>query len=251
MKMNPDLDQWLVKPQAAQVDHLAAFKKMAISTPEPLFRLPSILTSDNAATWLVTRKSANDETSYRPNSIRSQMTKIRQEDNAKWLLKPETEKNKVETDLVVISEELSPWLARSVMTTSLSTLPGKRSNDSLTLPAHLMNKTSQDIWLLKSAKQQQQNVPKNDLDEWLFVPRPTNETKLSNSIGAESTNLIGDWQSRSSSCSWINSNVNSNTNSNINSVQEWLEKALDECDENDFDDFDESSIEVLSHPSSN
>ena len=116
MKTNPDLDQWLVKPVVNNpvkvVDHLAAFKKLTISSPtQPaLFRLPSILTSDNAATWLVTRKGAavNNEAPTPSSSIKSHMTKIGKDDNAKWLLRPELTPaaQKVETDLVVISGTL-------------------------------------------------------------------------------------------------------------------------------------------------
>jgi len=223
--MNTDLDQWLVKPQTGN-DHLAAFKKMTISTREPLLRLPSILTSDNAATWLATRKGAKDENQF---FIKSQITKLSQEDNAKWLLRPETEKNKMETDLVVISEELSPWLAGSVMTTSLKNLPGKRSNENLTLPAQLSNKTNLDNWLWKPAPLRNESLVSKDLEEWLLVPRPSSQNFKS------SDNPLGDWETKSLACSWISPEDDK--------VQEWLKNALDDDED---DDFDECSIEVIS-----
>merc|ERR1712029_1141811 len=65
-----DLDQWLVKSSTSKKDPLAAFKKMSLSKePEQfapkLFRLPSILTSDNAGTWLVTPKTRMTITSLK------------------------------------------------------------------------------------------------------------------------------------------------------------------------------------------
>lgn len=251
MKMNPDLDQWLVKSQnnpVKAVDHLAAFKKMTISSPQPLFRLPSILTSDNAATWLVTRKGANnneDQPSSNSSSIKSHMTKIGQDDNAKWLLRPETGPKKVETDLVVISDELSPWLARSVMTTSLSTLPGKRSASSpaenLTLPRHFSDKLSIDQWLWKPIPTNKNQLVSKDLDEWLWVP---------NSENKYSDNPFCDWQKRSMNQTWIDHG----SSMDHSKVQEWLKKALDNDDNDDNDSNssssdDDNDFEVISQSS--
>lgn len=243
--MNPDLDQWLIKPNPVKtVDHLAAFKKMTISSPQPLFRLPSILTSDNAATWLVTRKGANNEEPSDSSSIKSHMTKIGKDDNAKWLLKPETPK-KVETDLVVVSDELSPWLARSVMTTSLSTLPGKRSSATShqALPSHFSDRSSIDKWLwkpLKTPTNKNQLVSKS-LDEWLWVPN--NET------AKYSDNPFCDWKKKSLNQSWIMDNGSMDRSN----VQEWLKKALDddnnEGDSSDSSDDDDDDFEVISQSS--
>lgn len=240
MKKNPDLDQWLVKPVVVNnpsssvkvVDHLAAFKKLTISSTQPaLFRLPSILTSDNAATWLVTRKGAaavNNEAPTPSSSIKSHMTKIGKDDNAKWLLRPETPAQKVETDLVVISDQLSPWLARSVMTTSLNTLPGKRS--SLTTTTETLKNSSLDQWLLKPNKNQLVSKTATGLEEWLWVP---NRSKYS-----AGDDPLGDWKKKSLSQTWIDHG--SSPSMDQSKVQEWLKKALDN-DDNDMDDSTDSS----------
>lgn len=255
MKTNPDLDQWLVKPvvvnnPASSVDHLAAFKKLTISSTQPaLFRLPSILTSDNAATWLVTRKGAavNNEAPTPSSSIKSHMTKIGKDDNAKWLLRPETPAQKVETDLVVISDELSPWLARSVMTTSLNTLPGKRS--SLTTTTETLKNSSLDQWLLKPNKNQLVSKTATGLEEWLWVP---NRSKYS-----AGDDPLGDWKKKSLSQTWID-HGSASPSMDQSKVQEWLKKALDN-DDNDMDDStdssssdedDDESFEVISQSSS-
>ena len=100
-----DLDQWLYKSANKKVqDPLAAFKKMTISGQEQSFnssiRLPSILTSDNAATWLVTRKNKNDTIAEKKAQNEAM------DDNSKWLIKPKNEV-KVETDVVTLTGRLT------------------------------------------------------------------------------------------------------------------------------------------------
>ena len=102
-----DLDQWLYKSsnKKVQEDPLAAFKKMTISEhsePKSLIRLPSILTSDNAATWLVTRKNKNEKVQ---NEVK--MAQKMENDNDKWLIKPKNETVKVETDVVTLTGRLT------------------------------------------------------------------------------------------------------------------------------------------------
>ena len=99
-----DLDQWLYKSsnKKVQEDPLAAFKKMTLSEQsEPkIFKLPSILTSDNAATWLVTRKNKNEK-------VHNEVKMAQKEnDNDKWLIKPKNEV-KVETDVVTLTGRLT------------------------------------------------------------------------------------------------------------------------------------------------
>jgi len=252
MKMSNDLDQWLIKPQHStkNVDPLAAFRSLAISKPEPTnkFRLPSILTSDNAATWLATRKNANESNLNKSvqNPVESTKSGSGQDDNSKWLLKPQ---NKMETDLVTLTdnsstkEENNPWLARSVMTTSLNSLPG-----SFTLPETISN-SNYDNWLVKKPELQNSNCVNTDLRDWLMVSTPVkNGQNLSKSF----QNPLEDWENKSTTCQWIK-------NENSSKVEEWLKKALEDTEINDFDeenfetindkfadDFEDCSIEVIS-----
>lgn len=229
MKMSADLDQWLLKPKSGQdqkqpLDHLAAFRKLTISSSTPAkFRLPPILSSDNAATWLVTRKGANNNEDNRNVSARVP------DDNSKWLLKP-----KVETDIVTLTgsdvktqeeEEYNPWLARcSVMTTSLNSLPG--GSGTTFLPSNLVQ-AEKSIWLSKSCCE---NVPEKNLDEWLWVAP---------SRGQNCKNPLEDWETQSLARKWI---VEDQAK-----VEEWLKKALEDQFEDSEDDFDDCSIEVINH----
>ena len=68
-----------------------------------LFRLPSILTSDNAGTWLVTRKNKNDNNTAEE---KTPCTVKNDNDNSKWLAQPKVEV-KVETDVVTLTGRLT------------------------------------------------------------------------------------------------------------------------------------------------
>ena len=68
-----------------------------------LFRLPSILTSDNAGTWLVTRKNKNDNNTAEEKTT---CTVKNDNDNNKWLAQPKVEV-KVETDVVTLTGRLT------------------------------------------------------------------------------------------------------------------------------------------------
>jgi len=227
-----DLDQWLYKSKKVQ-DPLAAFKKMTISGQDQaeqkvLFRLPSILTSDNAGTWLVTRKNKNDNIAEK----KAQNETEKMEENSKWLLKPKPQV-KVETDVVTLTEEVNPWLARPTptTTTNLNNLPGKRTTTAMfNLPAKL---ESQDpnLWLLKP-KQNKNDISAeaaDNLNDWLLVPK-------SKSQDFKAKNLLDPWFEKSSTMSWTSSNDNNSR------VEEWLKNAL----EDETDDFDDCSIEILS-----
>jgi len=219
-----DLDQWLVKsssPKKSQ-DPLAAFKKLSLSKePEQkLFRLPSILTSDNAGTWLVTRKGNKNDNEKK--TVAPLMND--DNDNSKWLApQPKSEEVKVETDVVTLTEEVNPWLARSsTTTTNLNTLPGKRSNDLIfTLPSQFDSKDSSQ-WLVKSTPKPKKETPEN-YEDWLWVPKTEKSTK----------NLLDPWLEKSSTMSWTSSS---------SKVEEWLENALEDVTE----DFDDCSIEIIS-----
>lgn len=70
-----------------------------------LFRLPSILTSDNAGTWLVTRKNKNDNNITEEKKTTTSAFK-NDNDNSKWLAQPKVEV-KVETDVVTLTGRLT------------------------------------------------------------------------------------------------------------------------------------------------
>merc|ERR1712004_807279 len=215
-----DLDQWLVKSSTSKKsqDPLAAFKKMSLSKePEQfapkLFRLPSILTSDNAGTWLVTRKNDND--------------------NSKWLAQPKVEV-KVETDVVTLTEEVNPWLVRSstTTTTNLNALPGTRSADPIfTLPSQFESKDV-SIWLVESNKTITK-AEKENYDDWLWVPHQAKTDQKSKS-------LLDPWLEKSSTMSWTS--ASSTTDNSSSKVEEWLKNALNDVTE----DFDDCSIEIIS-----
>jgi len=244
MKMSQDLDQWLFKPQqtsSKNVDPLAAFRKMTISTPESAtkFRLPSILTSDNSATWLATRKNANDN-NLNLNVPAKTCSKGEDADISKWLLKPQ---NKMETDLVTLTDSTdltskNPWLASSVMTTSLNSLPGN-----FTLPEKISNSNINN-WLLRPKIEKVNKLSSQELEGWLVVPGE-NCAKFSNKKYENSLrNPFEEWERNSVSCQWVR-----NENSK---VEEWLRNALEEevFDDTEiddkFDDFEDCSIEVIS-----
>ena len=68
-----------------------------------LFRLPSILTSDNAGTWLVTRKGNKND-----NEKRTATPLMNDNDNSKWLApQPKSDEVKVETDVVTLTGRLT------------------------------------------------------------------------------------------------------------------------------------------------
>jgi len=229
-----DLDQWLVKSSTSKKsqDPLAAFKKMSLSKePEQfapkLFRLPSILTSDNAGTWLVTRKNKNDNNTAEEKTT---CTVKNDNDNSKWLAQPKVEV-KVETDVVTLTEEVNPWLVRSstTTTTNLNALPGTRSTDPIfTLPSQFESKDV-SIWLVKSNKPNTK-AEKENYDEWLWVPQAKTDQK--------SKSLLDPWLEKSSTMSW----TSSTTDNSSSKVEEWLTNALNDVTE----DFDDCSIEIIS-----
>jgi len=255
MKMNTDLDQWLIRPNTTSKqtvsDPLAAFRKMSLSLPEPKFCLPSILTSGNNATWLATRKNDNEMAKSANSAAKSAnvqvANKINEDDNSNWLLKP---KNKTETDLVTLTdekEEPNPWLAqKSIMTTSLDSLPG-----SSIFPSKFSGEFSKDVWLSQPAVAKQANKLAKDLESWLFVPSTTDSSfiaksdeKSCGSGGRRDSNpgLLDEWEKQSMTCNWIVKNDNTSTH-----VEEWLKKALeDDVIDEITDDFDDCSIEVIS-----
>jgi len=242
--MPSDLDQWLIRPKSpskqSTLDPLAAFRKMTVSSSEPKFCLPSILTSGNNSTWLTTRKNDNDMA-----RSAEQISANKTDDNSKWLLKP---KNKTETDLVSLTEDSNPWLAptSSVMTTSLDSLPG-----SFTLPSNFSSELSKDIWLSKPAiaKQTSPNLSK-DLDGWLLVAsEPEKQQAEATSSAKTCTNPLDEWERQSLTYNWI-INDNNTTTTTLH-IEEWLQKALEEDEKDDetddiSDDFDDCSIEVIS-----
>ena len=68
-----------------------------------LFRLPSILTSDNAGTWLVTRKGNKND-----NEKKTAAPLMNDNDNSKWLApQPKSDEVKVETDVVTLTGRLT------------------------------------------------------------------------------------------------------------------------------------------------
>lgn len=188
------------------------------------FRLPALLTSDNASTWLVTRKNANDNS---PSSSSSRHVI----DNSKWLLKPQDQPK-------IDNENQNQWLAnKSVMTTSANSLPGN-----LTLSKS--PKDNLDLWLCKSVG----NGAKNDqafnadLDEWLLVA-PDQHVQA----GKEGqVNPFEKWQKLTKTYNWtLDKNQDS---ANDKKVQEWLIQALDndnDDQQSDDDDFDDCSIEII------
>lgn len=230
-----DLDQWLVKSSTSKKDPLAAFKKMSLSEePEQfapkLFRLPSILTSDNAGTWLVTRKNKNDNNITEEKKTTTSAFK-NDNDNSKWLAQPKVEV-KVETDVVTLTEEVNPWLVRSstTTTTNLNALPGTRSSDPIfTLPSQFESKDV-SIWLAKS-KKPITKVEKENYDDWLWVPQAKMDQK--------SKSLLDPWLEKSSTMSWTS--TSSTTDNSSCKVEEWLKNALDDVTE----DFDDCSIEII------
>ena len=69
-----------------------------------LFRLPSILTSDNAGTWLVTRKGNKNDNEKK--TVAPLMND--DNDNSKWLApQPKSDEVKVETDVVTLTGRLT------------------------------------------------------------------------------------------------------------------------------------------------
>jgi len=242
-----DMDQWLLRPTSASnkskqaqtsQDPLSAFKKMTISgqnqpeEPKTLFRLPPILTSDNAATWLATRKNKNDNNVTEKqvqNETKMAKTKAEtSEDMNKWLLRSKTE-TKVETDLVTLTvEEPNPWLARStITTTNLNNLPGKRTTTLFTLPAQFESNDPKD-WLVQANQNKNENANEVNMNEWLWVPRSRTEEE-------NKRKLLDSWFEKASTMSWTSSNSDSR-------VEEWLKNALEDA----TDDFDDCSIEIIS-----
>ena len=67
--------------------------------------MPSILTSDNAGTWLVTRKNKNDNNITEEKKTTTSAFK-NDNDNSKWLAQPKVEV-KVETDVVTLTGRLT------------------------------------------------------------------------------------------------------------------------------------------------
>jgi len=158
-----------------------------------------------------------------------------------------SQKNKTETDLVSLTEDPNPWLARtsSVMTTSLDSLPG-----SFTLPSNFSSELSKDIWLSKpaTAKQTSPNLSK-DLDGWLLVAPPISsaaEEPAASTSAKTCTNPLDEWERQSLTCNWI---INDNNTTTLH-IEEWLKKALEDEEEDETDDisddFDDCSIEVIS-----
>jgi hypothetical protein len=115
LSANPD--QWIRSTSPTKesvVDHLASFKKLAITEKRNYFgsnnknqnlvKLPPLLSKSNnlAATWLVTRKSANDNVSN-INWIKYQMAANNKDDNSKWLIKDVKDKSAADDLLVTIT----------------------------------------------------------------------------------------------------------------------------------------------------
>merc|ERR1719278_120868 len=95
--------------------------------------------------------------------------------------------------------------------------------------------TSLDNWLSKPqcAKQNKNDLP-NDLGDWLMVPGQKKQLE-------KNQNLLSQWNEKALHMNW--------NQSNSIKVEEWLKDALDDEEENNFndDDFDESSIEIIDH----
>lgn len=106
-----------------------------------------------------------------------------------------------------------------------------KSACSVIFPNH---STSLDNWLSKPqcAKQNKNDLP-NDLGDWLMVPGQKKQLE-------KNQNLLSQWTEKALHMNW--------NQSNSIKVEEWLKEALDEEEENNFDDdFDESSIEIIDH----
>jgi len=107
----------------------------------------------------------------------------------------------------------------------------RRPACSVIFPSH---PTSLDNWLIKPqcAKQNKNDLP-NDLGDWLMVPGQKKQIE-------KNQNLLSQWNEQALHVNW--------NKSNSIKVEEWLKEALDDEEENNFeDDFDESSIEIIDH----
>lgn len=116
--------------------------------------------------------------------------------------------------------------------TSVKSATNNRSACSVIFPNH---STSLDNWLSKPqcAKKNKNDLP-NDLGDWLMVPGPKKQLE-------KNQNLLSQWNEKALHMNW--------NQSNSIKVEEWLKDALDDEEENNFndDDFDESSIEIIDH----
>lgn len=187
-----NLDQWRIKTDTteAQKTLSSAFKKLILTNNEcKRVKLPPILTSDNAATWLATRKNSNNKKNNNNgfNWLHQHLDEINQP-NKNWLSHQETCSNRgswvnsiiLDSNLVNLTDQ--SWLSSTDEQEPIN------SNNELVNHEQELGKLVQGIedlginrWLLKpvNAKKEDQQ----EWSEWLLVGQQINEvlnTKLVN-----------------------------------------------------------------------